>query len=62
MSWRDARDSFALPLGIAERARVLKPVKAGERLTYDNCLPDEQLIVTQIRRRLDQTDAQFLAA
>lgn len=62
MSWRDARDSFALPLGLAERARVLKPVKAGERLTYDNCLPDEQLIVTQIRRRLDQTDAQFLAA
>lgn len=62
MSWRDARDSFALPLGLAERARVLKPVKAGERLTYDNCLPDEQLIVTQIRRRLDQADAQFLAA
>ncbi|QFR34268.1 NAD(P)H-dependent oxidoreductase [Ancylobacter sp. TS-1] len=62
MSWRDARDSFALPLGLAERAKVLKPVKAGERLTYDNCLPDEQLIVTQIRRRLDQSDAQFLAA
>ncbi|RTL99263.1 homoserine dehydrogenase [Ancylobacter aquaticus] len=62
MSWRDARDSFALPLGLAERARVLKPVKAGERLTYDNCMPDEQLIVTQIRRRLDQADAQFLAA
>lgn len=62
MSWRDARDSLALPLGLAERARVVKPVRKGERLTYDNCVPDDQLIVTQIRRRLDQTDAQFLAA
>ncbi|WP_029350432.1 homoserine dehydrogenase [Bosea sp. 117] len=62
MSWRDARDGFALPLGLAEKARVLKPIKAGEALTYDNCAPDEQLVVTQIRRRLDQADAQYLAA
>ncbi len=62
MGWRDARDSFALPLGLAEQARVLKPIKAGERLTYDNCAPDEQLLVTQLRRRLDQADTQYLAA
>ncbi|MCJ8142672.1 homoserine dehydrogenase [Ancylobacter sp. A5.8] len=62
MGWRDARDSFALPLGLAEKARVLKPVKAGEPLTYENCAPDEALIVTQMRRRLDQADAQYLAA
>ncbi|MBS9476822.1 NAD(P)H-dependent oxidoreductase [Ancylobacter radicis] len=62
MSWRDARDSVALPLGLAEQARVVKPVRKGERLTYDNCVPDDQLIVTQIRRRLDQADAQYLAA
>ncbi len=62
MSWRDARDGLVLPLGLAERARVVKPVRKGERLTYDNCVPDDQLIVTQIRRRLDQADAQFLAA
>lgn len=62
MGWRDARDNFALPLGLAERSRVLKPIKAGERLTYDNCAPDEQLLVTQLRRRLDQADTQYLAA
>jgi predicted homoserine dehydrogenase-like protein len=36
-------------------------VKKGERITYDNCAPDESLIVTQIRRRLDQTDTRFHA-
>ncbi len=40
---------------------MIKPVKAGEQLTYDNCTPDESLIVTQIRRRLDQADAKFHA-
>ena len=62
MAWRDARDGFALPLGLAEQAKVLRPIKAGEQLTYENCAPNEQLIVTQMRRRLDQADAQYLAA
>jgi predicted homoserine dehydrogenase-like protein len=62
MEWRDARDSFALPLGLAERAQVLKPIKKGERLTYDNCAPDDELVVTQIRRRMDQADSVYLAA
>ena len=59
MTWQQARDGNAMPLGLAERARVLKPIKAGERLSYDNCAPDEALLITQIRRRLDQSDAQF---
>ena len=59
MTWQQARDSNAMPLGLAEQARVLKPIRAGERLTYDNCAPDESLLITQIRRRLDQSDAQF---
>lgn len=59
MRWEMARDGNAMPLGLAERARVTKPVKAGQRLTYDNCAPDESLLITQIRRRLDQSDAQF---
>ncbi len=62
MTWADARDAGALPLGLAERARPLRPIKAGEFLTYENCAPDESLIVTQIRRRLDQADAQFARA
>ena len=36
-------------------------IKAGDRLTYDNCAPDESLLVTQIRRRMDQSDTRFHA-
>jgi predicted homoserine dehydrogenase-like protein len=61
MTWEGARMVGALPLGLAERARVVKPVKAGEPLTYDNCVPDDSLVITQIRRRLDQSDSVFLS-
>ena len=44
---------------LAENAKVIKPVKAGHYLTYDNCVPDDSLIVTQIRKRLDQSDARL---
>jgi predicted homoserine dehydrogenase-like protein len=60
MTWEDAREEGAIPLGLAEKAKVSKPVKAGERLTYSNCVPDDSLVITQIRRRLDQSDARFL--
>jgi len=62
MTWAEARSAGALPLGLSERAKVLKPIKAGERLSYDNCQPDDSLVVTQIRRRLDQADARFVTA
>ncbi|WP_407695493.1 NAD(P)H-dependent oxidoreductase [Siculibacillus lacustris] len=61
-TWAEGRSSRSVPLGLAEKAKVLKPIRAGERLTYDNCQPDDSLIVTQIRRRLDQADAVFVAA
>ncbi len=61
MTHAEARNANAIPLGLAQGARVVKPVKKGERITYDNCAPDESLIVTQIRRRLDQTDTRFHA-
>lgn len=60
VTWQDARAGGMIPLGIAEKAKVMKPVKAGGLLTYDNCVPDDSLVVTQIRRRLDQADAQFM--
>lgn len=60
MTWSDARDSRALPLGLAERAKVTKPIKAGEALTYENSEPDDSLVITQIRRRLDQSDGRFV--
>jgi predicted homoserine dehydrogenase-like protein len=62
MTWGEARRANALPAGLAEKAKVVKPVKAGSPLTYDNCVPDDGLTITQIRRRLDQADARFLAA
>ena len=62
MTWSDARHAKALPLGLVEGAKVLKPVKAGEQLTYGNCLADASLAVTQIRQRLDAADERFLTA
>jgi predicted homoserine dehydrogenase-like protein len=60
MTWEDARQEGAIPLGLAEKAKVVKPIKAGEKLTYQNCVPDDTLVVTQIRQRLDQADARFV--
>ncbi|KUM25172.1 homoserine dehydrogenase [Mesorhizobium loti] len=60
MTWEDARAKRALPLGLAERAKVVKPVKAGDFLTYENCVPDDSMVITQIRRRLDQSDGRFV--
>ncbi|MBB3935738.1 NAD(P)H-dependent oxidoreductase [Aureimonas phyllosphaerae] len=62
MTWEGARNEGALPLGLAERARVIKPIRAGEKLTYANCEPDDSLVITQIRRRLDQADGRFATA
>jgi predicted homoserine dehydrogenase-like protein len=39
MTAAQARQANAVPLGLAEAARVLKPVKKGGTLTYDNCAP-----------------------
>ncbi|CCV08975.1 putative oxidoreductase [Mesorhizobium metallidurans STM 2683] len=60
MTWEDARAKGALPLGLAERAKVVKPVKTGDFLTYENCVPDDSMVITQIRRRLDQSDGRFV--
>ncbi|MBI2717349.1 MAG: homoserine dehydrogenase [Rhizobiales bacterium] len=62
MTAAQARHAHAVPLGLAEGAKVTKAVKAGQYLTYENCVPDLSLIVTQIRKRLDQSDARFAAA
>jgi len=59
MRWQEAREAGALPIGLAQDARVLKPIAVGEKLTYDNCAPDESLVITQLKRRLDQADSAF---
>ena len=62
MTAGEARRAQAIPLGLAEGAKIVKPVRAGQYLTYDNCVPDGGFIVTRIRKRLDQADARFAAA
>jgi len=53
LSVDEARKIGALPLGLAERSVVTKPVKAGEYLTYANCRADETLAIVKLRRLQD---------
>jgi predicted homoserine dehydrogenase-like protein len=62
MTWADAASAGAIPIGLAERARVMRPIRAGEQLTTANCAPDASLVVTQIRQRLDEADRRRPAA
>lgn len=54
LSFEDALEKGALPLGLAEGASVNTAVRKGELLTYANCTPDESLTITRLRRRQDQ--------
>ncbi|MEN3794468.1 homoserine dehydrogenase [Fulvimarina sp. MAC3] len=62
MTWEHGREKRALPLGLAEHSKVLKPVKRGELLTRDNCEPDATLTVTRMRNELDAADGWAQAA
>lgn len=59
VTWQDGRKGGYVPIGLAEKAVVSKPVKAGDIITYANCVPDNNLIITQIRHELDRADAHF---
>ncbi|KQT54493.1 homoserine dehydrogenase [Aureimonas sp. Leaf454] len=61
MVWQEGREARALPLGLAEKARASRPIKAGELLTHANCTADASLVVTRIRADLDRADQRFLA-
>ena len=60
MSWIEARERGAVPLGLAEGSKVTRPIRKGEQLTYANCETNGDFAVTQARRRLDQADARFM--
>ena len=62
MRWADARRERLLPLGLAERARVTKPIRKGELLSHDNCAVDDSLTIVRLRRQLDLADQRFLKA
>lgn len=59
VTWQDGRKGGYVPIGLAEKAVVTKPIKAGDIITYANSVPDEDLIITQIRHKLDAADAHF---
>ena len=50
----DAVAQRALPLGLAQGARVTRRIARGELLTYDNCAPDERQRIVQVRRAQDE--------
>ena len=49
----DAQAGALLPMGLAERAVVRKPIRIGEMLTYDNCQVDETMQIVRLRRAQD---------
>ncbi len=49
----EARAGALLPMGLAERAVVSKPIRIGEMLTYDNCQVDETMQIVRLRRAQD---------
>lgn len=53
MTVGDARASRAVPVGLLEGGKVLKPVKKGELLTEDNAAPDRTTRLYALRRLQD---------
>jgi predicted homoserine dehydrogenase-like protein len=53
LSRTDAIAFNALPLGLAQGAKVTRKIAAGDYLTYANCAPDERLQIVQVRRAQD---------
>ena len=53
LSRADAIAFNALPLGLAQGARVTRRIAKDEYLTYANCAPDERLKIVQVRRAQD---------
>lgn len=60
MTAADARAADALPIGLAERAEIIHPVRKGEMLTYANCRPDQSMAI--VRLRAVQDAAQYAGA
>ncbi|RJG46397.1 NAD(P)H-dependent oxidoreductase [Mesorhizobium sp. DCY119] len=53
MTAQEARASHAVPVGLLEGGKVLKPVRKGELLTTDNAAPDATTRLYELRRRQD---------
>jgi len=53
LTYADACARHALPLGLAQGAKVTRRIAKGELLTYANCAPDEELKIVEVRRAQD---------
>jgi len=53
LSRADALAQHALPLGLAQGAKVTAPIARGEYLTYANCAPDARQKIVEVRRAQD---------
>jgi predicted homoserine dehydrogenase-like protein len=53
LSRTDANAFNALPLGLAQGAKVMRKIAKGDYLTYANCAPDERQQIVQVRRAQD---------
>jgi predicted homoserine dehydrogenase-like protein len=47
----------SLPLGLAHNVKLLKPIKAGQSLTYADVAMDESLTAVKLRREMEQAFA-----
>ena len=54
MTIADARRHRAVPVGLLEGGKVLKPVRKGELLTSDNAAPDPTTNLFRLRRKQDE--------
>ena len=48
-----AKGQRMLPLGLSERARIIRPVVLGQTVSYDDVVLDEQSFIVQARRMQD---------
>jgi predicted homoserine dehydrogenase-like protein len=53
LSRTDAITFNALPLGLAQGAKVARKIAKGDYLTYANCAPDERQQIVKVRRAQD---------
>jgi predicted homoserine dehydrogenase-like protein len=54
MTAAEAREKGAVPVGLLEGGKVLKPVRKGELLTSHNAAPDPTTKLFALRQRQDQ--------
>lgn len=51
---QEAKSISAIPCGLLAGAKVTKPIKKGELITYDNCTPPSDSKIVQLRALQDQ--------